>query len=153
LQADPNNLEATIELARLNVITGRRPNHVRPLLERAQRIAPRRPESWKYSAIYNVNTFLQYETALSDIERYIELRPQDAFGHATRGFLLYRLGRHHDAVQSLETAIEIDSGHRYAYALTERVYWLLHRRAEGLQKILYRDKALAIQQHLADTPA
>jgi len=153
LQTNPDDVEATIELARLNVITGRRPNHVHPLLKRARRMAPERPESWKYSAIYNVNAFFQYKTALADIERYLKIRPRDTFGHATKGFLLYRLGRNRDAIESLEAAVDIDPGHRYAYALMERVYWLLHRRAEGLQKSIYRDKALAIQQQLARTPA
>lgn len=153
LRNESNDLEATIELARLNVITGRRPNHVQPLLERAKRMAPQRPEPWKYSAIYNVNVFLQYATALADIDRYISLRPDDPFGHNVKGFLLYRLGRYQASIIALEHAIEIDPDNGYAYSVMARDYALLHRRATGQRKDDYRDQALTMQRKAGNVTA
>jgi tetratricopeptide (TPR) repeat protein len=153
LEGNPEDIEALIALGRLNVITGRRPNHVQPLLERAKRLAPERPEPWRYAAIFNVNSFFQYETALSDIERYIERRPGDAFGYRFKGFLFYRLGRYSDSVDALERAIELDADDGYTYALMARDYALLYRKASGLRKDRYRSKALAMQQRAAGVPA
>jgi tetratricopeptide (TPR) repeat protein len=146
LATDPDDREATLELMRLNVVTGRRPNHVRPLIERAKALAPRRPEPYKYAAIYNVNSFFQYRTALDEIERYMELRPADAFGPSVKGFLLYRLGRYSDSIAALERAVELDPGNGYAYALMARDYTLLHRKANALMKPRYRGKALEMQR-------
>jgi tetratricopeptide (TPR) repeat protein len=149
----PEDVEATIELARLNVITGRRPNHVRPLLERAKKMAPARAESYKYSAIFNVNSYFQYTTALKDIEHYIKLRPEDAFGFNFKGFLLYRVGQYAESIDALEEAIAHDPANGYTYALLARDYTLLYSNASGLTKDHYRKKALAMQQKAANVPA
>jgi tetratricopeptide (TPR) repeat protein len=114
---------------------------VRPLIERARRLAPERAEPWKYSAIFNVNSFFQYRTALADIERYIELAPSDLFGYAMKGFLLYRLGEHQDSIQVLERAVELDPESAYAYALMARCYALLARHATGPEALRYREQA------------
>jgi len=142
LQESPDDVEAVIALLRLKVITGQRPAQIRPLLERVGKLAPERPELYKYSAIFNVNSFFQYETALLDIERYIELRPSDTFGHEVKGFLLYRLGRYRDSIEALEEAVSLDDDSGYAYALMARDYVMLHRKADDLAKLRYRKKAL-----------
>jgi tetratricopeptide (TPR) repeat protein len=153
LTQNPEDVEATIELARLNVITGRRPNHVQPLLDRAKRLAAERAEPYKYSAIFNVNSVFQYEMAFKDIEHYIERRPDDAFGYSFKGFLLYRLVRYEDSIDALEEAVALDSANGYAYALMARDYVLLYRKASGLAKERYRKKALAMKQKAASVPA
>jgi tetratricopeptide (TPR) repeat protein len=141
IAADAEDAAATLELMRLRVITGQRPKRVRPLIERARRLAPERAEPWKYSAIFNVNSFFQYRTALADIERYIELAPSDLFGYAMKGFLLYRLGEHQDSIQVLERAVELDPESAYAYALMARCYALLARHATGPEALRYREQA------------
>jgi tetratricopeptide (TPR) repeat protein len=153
LAQNPEDIEATIALARLNVITGRRPNHVRPLLERAKKLAAERAEPYKYSAIFNVNSVFQYETAFEDIEHYIERRPDDAFGYSFKGFLLYRLGRYAESIDALEASLARDPANGYAYALMARDYVLLYRNASGLAKDHYRKKAMAMQQKAANVPA
>jgi tetratricopeptide (TPR) repeat protein len=153
LTQNPEDVEATIDLARLNVITGRRPNHVQPLLERAKKLAAQRAEPYKYSAIFNVNSFFQYEMAFKDIEHYIERRPNDAFGYSFKGFLLYRLARYADSIDALEEAVALDSANGYAYALMARDYVLLYRKASGIAKERYRKKALAMKQKAASVPA
>jgi uncharacterized membrane protein YgcG len=153
LTKNPEDIEATIALARLNVITGRRPNHVRRLLERAKKLAPDRAEPYKYSAIFNVNSFFQYATAVKDIEHYIERQPDDTFGYNVKGFLLYRLGRYADSINALEEAVARDPANGYTYALMARDYALLYQRANGLMKDRYRKKALAMQLKAASVPA
>jgi tetratricopeptide (TPR) repeat protein len=138
------DIEAVIELMRLEVITGQRPARIRPLLEQVRKLAPERPELYKYSAIFNVNGFFQYETALKDIERYIELQSGDAFGYEVQGFLLYRLGRYEDSIEALEMAVTLDDNSGYAYALMARDYVMLYRRADNLRKNRYREKAMSM---------
>lgn len=144
LQENRDDVEAAIALLRLKVITGQRPAQIRPLLERVGKLAPDRPELHKYSAVFNVNSFFQYRTALQDIERYIVLRPEDAFGHEVKGFLLYRLGRYRDSIEVLEGAISLDDDSGYAYALMARNYVMLYRTADDQEKPLYRKKAMSM---------
>ena len=140
------SLDTTLELLRLNVITGQRPNRVQPLLKRAKQLAPQRPEPYKYAAIYNANTFLQYATAMQEIESYLELRPKSVFGHNMRGFLLYRLGRYRDSIDALERAAALEPDTAYAYALMARDFMLLARKANGLRKRRLQDQAVAMQR-------
>ena len=123
---------------------------MRPLIERARRLAPDAPEPFKYAAIYNANSFFQYRTALEDIDGYLELRPQDVFGHRMRGFLNYRLGRYPEAIEALEEASEIDPDDGYAYGLMARSYALLARKAEGAEKVRLISLARSMQRQAAD---
>jgi tetratricopeptide (TPR) repeat protein len=150
---NPDDAAATIELMRLVVITGQRPNLVQPLVQEAKQLAPDAPEPYKYAAIYNANTFFQYRTALMEIDRYLELRPQHAFGHRMRGFLLYRLGRYADAIGALEKAVELEPGHPYAYGLMARNYALLARKAQGREKTRLTSLARSMQQRAAEVSA
>ncbi|MGD2055571.1 MAG: TPM domain-containing protein [Gammaproteobacteria bacterium] len=152
LEHNPEDAAATLELMRLDVNTNQRPNVVRPLIERARKLAPDSSEPFKYSALYNITAFFQYRTALDDIEHYIALRPDDTFGHDVKGFLFYRLGRYTDSVGALERAVELNPDDGYAYALMARDYALLARKATGLSKQHYRDKALAMQERARLVP-
>ncbi len=153
LAQNPEDIEATIELMRLNVITGQRPTQVRPLLERAKKLAPDRAEPYKYSAIFNVNGFFQYVTAGKDIDLYIDRRPGNAFGYNVKGFLLYRRGRYADSIAALEQASARDPDNAYTYALMARDYVMLYRKAGGLAKDRYRKEALAMQHKATNAPA
>jgi tetratricopeptide (TPR) repeat protein len=153
IEADPDDAYATLALLRLRVISGQRPSRVRPLIERARKLAPESAEPWKYSAIFNVNSFFQYRSALADIERYIALRPQDPFGHDVKGFLLYRLGEYQDSIDALGRAVALEPEGAYAYALMARDYALLYRNAQAPAKERYRQRALAMRQQAAGVPA
>jgi hypothetical protein len=153
VEKDPDDLEAIIALIRLNVITGQRPHLVHPLIDRAKQLAPQRPEPYRYSAIFNVNSFFQYQSALTEIERYIELRPNDAFGNNLKGFVQYRLGRYAHSIASLERALELAPDNGYAYALMSRDYALLARKASAPRKAHYRKLALRMRERAASVPA
>ena len=150
----PDDFDTVMALARLNVITGRRPNHVTPLLKQAKQLNPDSALPYKYAAIYNVNTFFQYRTALAEIETYLEKRPGDAFGYNFLGFLHYRLGNYRESIDALEKAVEIRADNAYAYALLARDYTLLHNRASNIdpRRAGYRQDALAML-HKAETAA
>ena len=137
----PDDFPAMLKLIRLNVITGRRPNHVLPLIKRARSIDPSAPAPLKYAAIYNVNVFFQYETALKDIKEYNRLQPDDVFGYNFLGFLYYRLSKYQQSLSALEHAISLDTDNVYAYCLMARNYALLHRDASRLdpRRKGYRD--------------
>lgn len=150
----PNDFQAVMALARLNVVTGRRPNHVQPLLKRAKQLNPRDPGPYKYSAIYNVNAFLQYKTALRDIEAYIERRPNDAFGYNVKGFLYYRLGKYQDSIDALNAAVDVNPDNVYAYALMARDYALLYKGANKIdpRRHGYKAAALAMLRNAGAAP-
>jgi Zn-dependent protease with chaperone function len=130
-QRSADDFDTLLALARLNVITGRRPTHVRPLLVRLRKLAPSNPEVYKYAAIYNVNSFFQYETALADMLAYVKLRPDDAFGHSFVGFLHYQLGDHRASVESLRRALEIAPNDAYANRWLARSRTRLSGRAKS----------------------
>ena len=149
IDQDPDDVAAVLELLRLRVITDQRPELVHPLIRRAKQLDPASAEPFKYSAMYNVNSVFQYRTALEEIERYVERRPRDPFGHDTKGFLLYQLGRYADAVDALERSVELDAHDGYAYALMARSYASLARKAVGLDKERLEARALAMQRKAA----
>ena len=124
-----------------------------PLIRRAKELAPDSPEPWKYSALYNVTAFFQYATALTDIERYIELRPDDPFGHDVKGFLLYRLGRYQESIDALQRAVALDADDGYAYALMARDYTLLARKASPQTRERFQDEARRMRQMAASVRA
>jgi tetratricopeptide (TPR) repeat protein len=152
LETSPGNFDTVMALARLNIISGRRPNHVTPLIKRAKKLDPESAVPYKYSAIYNINSFFQYETALQDIETYIEKQPGDAFGHNVKGFLHYRLGNYRKSIDALEQALGVNADNVYTYALMSRDYALLYSKAISLdpRRAGYRKQALAMF-HKAET--
>jgi hypothetical protein len=153
-QQKPENFETVMRLARLNVITGRRPNHVTPLLERAKQLNPESPEPYRFAAIYNINTFFQYQTALAETMELLKRSPDSLFGHNMQGFIHYRLGEYRDSLKSLERAIRIESDNVYALALMARNYTLLYKKAKAIdpRKNGYRDSALLMLQRAEQAP-
>ena len=152
LETSPDHFDTVMALARLNIISGQRPNHVTPLVKLAKQLDPASALPYKYSAIYNVNSFFQYETALQDIETYIDRQPGDAFGYNVKGFLHYRLGNYRKSIDALERALELKADNVYAFALMSRDYALLYSKANTLdpRRANYRKQALAML-HKAET--
>ncbi len=150
----PNDYSVIMELARLNVITGRRPNHVHPLLDKAKQLRPTSPAPHKYAAIYSVNTFFQYRTALKEMRAYVDIRPQDPFAYNFLGFLYYRLGEYEKSIATLEQAAALRSDDTYAYSLMARAWALLYQQAKSFdpRKNGYRDNALAMLRSAESAP-
>ena len=126
---------------------------MQPLLKRLRQLDPDNPELYKYAAMYNVNSFFQYRTALKDMQAYTGLRPDDVFGHNFIGFLHYRLGDYEASIEALERAIDMAPDNVYAYALLARDYALLYRKASpGSGRQHYRQQSLAMLQKAANAP-
>lgn len=132
LHQEPESFDTVMQLARLNVLTGRRPNHVTSMLDRARKLDPSSTEPYRYSAIYQVNTFFQYKTALADIAELLERSPDDLFGLNTQGFLLYRLGEYRKSLHPLERALEVEPDNVYAMTLMARNYTLLYNKTSRI---------------------
>lgn len=142
-QRDPGNFGTAMELARLGVITGRRPNHVKPYLEAAKRLQPRSAEPYRYAAIYHVNAFFQYESALGEVRELLARAPDDFYGLLLEAFLHYRLGNYRDSIESLERALARDADNVYGLSLLARDYTLLYTRASKINPLrsAYADSA------------
>jgi tetratricopeptide (TPR) repeat protein len=124
-----------------------------PLLKRLRKLSADNPQVYKYSAIYHVNSFFQYKTALRDMQVYVDARPHDAFAHNFIGFLYYRLGDYAASIDSLERAVEITSDNVYAFSLLARDYALLYRRADDdSARRRYREQSLAMLRRAASSP-
>jgi tetratricopeptide (TPR) repeat protein len=50
----------------------------------------------------------QYDHAIRDLDKALELNPQDAGAHATRGRVYLAKGRHDDSIRDLDKAIELN---------------------------------------------
>jgi tetratricopeptide (TPR) repeat protein len=73
------------------------------------------------------------------------MRPDDPFGHDMKGFLLYRLGKYGKSIDALEEAVALDPEDGYAWTIMARDYTMLARKAKGLNKERYADKAREMQ--------
>lgn len=143
-----------MQLARLNVLTGRRPKHVTPLLNKAKRLNPASAEPYRYSAIYHVNAFFQYETALEETAELLQRSWQDLHGLSMQGFLHYRLGNYKLSLDSLEPVIGTEPGNVYALALMARDYTLLFKNAKAIdpRKNGYRESAIEMLRRAENAP-
>jgi uncharacterized membrane protein YgcG len=153
LHAYPDDSASLLELARLRISTAQRPNLVQPLLDKLLAGEAVPPEALQYAAVYQVNAFLQYRTALGLAERYSALRPRDAWGHNMQGFLHYRLSQFEQALQAHQRALALEPNSGYAHSQLARIYTQLYRRGETpVQRERYRRLAEgAVVQALATT--
>ncbi len=142
LDGNPDEAASLLELARLRISTAQRPNLVQPLLDRLLAQEPVSPEALQYAAVYQVNAFLQYRTALELAERYSALRPKDAWGHNMQGFLHYRVSQFESALQAHQRALALAPDNGYAHSQLARIYTQLYRRSETqVQRSRYRGLA------------
>jgi tetratricopeptide (TPR) repeat protein len=142
LQEKPDDAASLLELARLRISTAQRPNLVQPVLDRLLALEPVPPQALQYAAVYQVNAFLQYRTALDFAERYSAQRPQDSWGYNMQGFLHYRLSQFEPALQAHRRALALDPHSGYAHTQLARIYTQLYRRGETqVQRERYRHLA------------
>ena len=64
-------------------------------------------ESVYYNTANRPRTWGQHTTAIVDCNRAIQLKPDYAEAHFTRGFAKYRIGRIWEAKQDLQTALKL----------------------------------------------
>jgi tetratricopeptide (TPR) repeat protein len=64
----------------------------------------------------------RYDLALTDLQKAIEIAPDNDFPHILRGDILILLGRDNDAIASYSLAINLDPGNAYPYLLRAQLY-------------------------------
>jgi uncharacterized membrane protein YgcG len=132
---DPGDFDAAMELGRLGTVTSMRPNKVLPALKRAAELDPQNPLPYKYMAIRNVEANFQYETALGEMSRYVELLPEDPFGYSFTGFLQFQVGRYDDAIKSFKKALSLNPDNCYAHCKISRSYAMRYLKAGELNPL------------------
>jgi Tfp pilus assembly protein PilF len=62
-----------------------------------------------------------FAEALNDYEAALKLAPDSANLHVLRALMLYRLGRHDEAVEECRRALQLDPGNQRAHQLMARL--------------------------------
>lgn len=74
----------------------------------------------------------QYQRALDDLAKAIELNPKDLTYRAELAVVNLRIGRNEEAIKQLETAVSIDANYAEAYRLMGLAYIQLKKKNEAL---------------------
>lgn len=141
-QSNPEAFEPALALGRLYSLTamGRKAIGV---LRKAKQLNPEDPRPDKYLAIANVGAYYQYDTALANLEAYIEKAPEDVFGHNFKGYILFQKGRDAEAAAEFETALTLmPEDACYTHYYLARAYLRLYDNAASLdpRKKTYHDR-------------
>ena len=109
------------ELGRLYTITSMGQKRL-SFLNRARTLQPDHPEVLKFLAIAHVDGHYQYETALPLMQRYVELRAEDSFGHFFLGYLYLMLDRPAQSIKSLKKGLALNPDNVYGLCKLARAY-------------------------------
>jgi len=122
LADDQLDFEILLELGRLYTLTSMGQQRF-TLLKKAHDLQPGHPDVFKYLAIAHVDAHYQYKTALEYINSYVDLRPDDTFGHFFRGYLLLMEKRYDEAIGALENGLNLEPGNIYGLSKLARCYY------------------------------
>jgi tetratricopeptide (TPR) repeat protein len=113
---------ATIyELGRLYTITSMGQKRL-SFLNRARSMQPDNPDVLKFLAVAHVDSHYQYETALPLMQRYVELRPEDSFGHFFLGYLYLMLDQPEQSIKALQKGLTENPDNIYGLCKLARAY-------------------------------
>ena len=118
----------------------------RILLKKENLSSPNNPSVLRLLSVVSALSF-DYFCALELIDQVIRLEPENAIAHSNRGNILKELGRHNEALFSLEKAITLQPDYAEAYCNMGNVLQDLHRYAEALG---WYDKSIALQPDYAE---
>ena len=121
-QANPEDFATVMRLGQLYAITSLSPKKRIAFLKKAKELDPDSPEPFKYLGIVYLDAFYQFDSAIKEMEAYVERRPTDVFGHNYLGYLYYSEKRYQAAVAELNTAIQLRADNGYAYCKLARTY-------------------------------
>lgn len=105
--SDPASLDAVGNRAVLHQQAGRIDEAIVDFT-RTIELAPTDFRGWNGRCWARAMDNRELEQALADCNKAIELQPTDWNSHNSRGFVLYRLGRHGEAIAAYDTAISGD---------------------------------------------
>ncbi len=115
------NYEEGLFLARLYAITTLGYRAI-PILEHLKEKIPDNPDVYKYMAIAQVDSTLEYEKALDEIKKYIEMVPGSQFGHEFLGYMLLQTTDYEGAEAEFKKALDINPKSCYSFAKLSLLY-------------------------------
>jgi len=115
------NYKQGLILARLYAVTTLGYRAI-PILEQLKEKIPDNPDVYKYLAIAQVDSTLEYGKALPEIKKYTELLPDSCFGHEFLGYVLLQLKDYEGAEAEFKRALEINSTSCYSFANLSLLY-------------------------------
>ena len=121
LEGGAEDFDTLFDLGRLYTITSMGQKRI-SFLNRARRLQPDHPEVLKYLAIAHVDGHYQYETALPFMQRYVELRSEDDFGHFYLGYLYLMLDQPEQSIKSLKAGLNLNPEDVYGLCKLARAY-------------------------------
>ncbi len=152
-ESNPADFATVMRLGKLYTITSLSPKKRISFLKKAKGLNPGSPEPYKYLGIVYLDAFYQFESAIKEMEEYVERRPDDVFGHNYLGYLYYNQKKYNRAIKELERAVQLRTDNCYAYAKLSRAYASLYLNASDLdpRKEGYRHRALDMYEMAAAT--
>jgi tetratricopeptide (TPR) repeat protein len=83
-----------------------------------------------------------YAQGLHELDKAIEVDPDDYEAHFWRGRALVKTGRDDDAIAAFETTIKLNPGYSYAY---DNLGWIYLRRSDYSTSLDYLNRSLALK--------
>ncbi len=123
LQKNGKDFDTLLKLGTLYTLTSMNQQRI-TLLKKAGKLKPDHPEVLKNLAIAHVDAHYQYKTALSLMDKYVHLRPSDAFGHFFRGYLQLMMKQYSEAILSLEQGLTLEPNDIYGLCKLARTHYL-----------------------------
>lgn len=107
--------DEALNLARLyiKISTGRK---AIPLLQEVKKNIPEKPDVYKNLALAHVNCNYNYIDAKKEIKKYINLKPEDAFGQNFHAYLQIKTGQYGSARDLFEKILESNPQNCYTIA-------------------------------------
>jgi tetratricopeptide (TPR) repeat protein len=152
-ESNPADFATVLQLGKLYAITSLSPKRRISFLKKAKGLNPDSPEPYKYLGIVYLDAFYQFESAIKEMEEYVQRRPDDVFGHNYLGYLYYIQKKYKQALKELETAVQLRADNCYAYAKLSRTYAGLYLNAADLdpRRDGYRRRATEMFEMAAAT--
>ena len=152
---DRNDFNYVMQLGRLYTIASLNPKKRIAFLKRAKHLNPASPEPYKYLGIVYLDAFYQFESAVKEMETYVQRNPDDVFGRNYLGYLYFSLKNFHGAIEHLNAAVELRPDNCYGYAKLSRAYAGLYLKASKLdiRRPAYREQSGEMYQRASAVPS
>jgi len=153
LENNPEHFQTVIHLAKLYTVASLRPKKKIALLNKAKQLDPDSSEPFKYLGIVHLDAFYQFESAITEMETYVQRQPEDAFGRNYLGHLYYCTKRYKAGIDEFKTSVRLEPDNCYAFAKLSRCYAALYRSSPKIdpRRSGYRKKAIKMLENAAAT--
>jgi tetratricopeptide (TPR) repeat protein len=152
-ESHPQDFATVMRLGELYAMTSLSPKKRISFLKKAKALNPDSPEPYKYLGIVYLDAFYQFESAIKEMETYVQRRPENVFGHNYLGYLYYSEKRYKPALKELNQAVELRADNCYAYSKLSRTYAGLYLDSAKLdpRRSGYRRKAVEMFEKASAT--